>query len=155
MSACIILMHFHHFIFISCRIQRTNTMRLSSLMRLTMQFAMIQGSTGSARVSTNIGSFVDWLLLARNTAASVAKVTRITRPGHLAGRPGRGTRHCPFADIVELVCLADGWCFLDFFIFFWCGTFWILFRLSCLRSCRFCFVCLSCSTFGMYSSLEV
>ncbi|RRT64837.1 hypothetical protein B296_00034750, partial [Ensete ventricosum] len=32
----------------------------------------------------------------------VAKVTFITRPDHLEGQPGRGTRHCPCADTAEL-----------------------------------------------------
>lgn len=82
-------------------------MRSSLLIRLTVRLGMTPGSTGSARVSTSIGSFVDSLLLVRNIVAFVVKATCITRPDPPAGQPGRGTRPCPSADIVRLPSLAS------------------------------------------------
>lgn len=66
-----------------------------------MQFAMTQGSTGSARESTSTVSSVDSPQLAKSTGVFEAKVTFITRPGHHAGQHGRETRPCLSADTAE------------------------------------------------------
>lgn len=87
------------------RTRLTDTMRLSLLMLSIMQFVMIQESTGSARVFTSTASSVDSLQPVRSTVACEGRATCITRQGHLAEQLGRGTRLCPFADTVELVCL--------------------------------------------------
>ena len=90
-----------------CRILLTNTLRSSLLMPHTMPSAMTQGSTGSARVSTSTVSFVVLPRLGRSSGDSEERVICTTRTGHLAGRPGRGTRPSPSADTAELLLAAE------------------------------------------------
>jgi hypothetical protein len=61
-------------------------------MLLTMLFAMIQGSTGSAILSTNTESFVVSHLLERSTGVSEEGDTCTTRHGLPGGQHGKGTK---------------------------------------------------------------
>ena len=66
-----------------------------------MQFEMIQGSTGSASLCTNTGSFAVSHLQERNTEDSVERVTGTTKHALLAGPLGKGTTRSPFVGIVD------------------------------------------------------
>jgi hypothetical protein len=93
------------------RIAPTSTLRSSLWMWLTMPSAMTQGSTGCASLCTSTVSYVVSPLLARSSAACVARVTHTRRTGPQGEPPGSATRPSPSDAIVEqLILLSSIWC---------------------------------------------
>lgn len=102
------------YVILSCRIQHTSTLRLSWLILHIMPSVMIQGSTGSAILSTSTGSFVDSLLQGRSTEACVERGTCTTKHDLQEGQPGRGTTHF-LSDATADLC--DTIVFINLFLF--------------------------------------